>query len=197
MSNHNPSLSRSRRLASVISASDWRRAGCNHLESVVLEKLQTDKKNILLGDDVFPAGETFSGVIILIPRNNEAQLIWKSGGPVGHHELMLPHWENFATALVWRKEVKFLTAAFHLPPPVLVVILPSMQNMKQIYFMNSGLGSAGFCCLSSFLRQNSTLLLLSIVTEEIDADMAGLFSEALNNHPTLEHLGLANCGLDT
>merc|ERR1711971_459863 len=58
-------------------------------------------------------------------------------------------------------------------------------------------GSAGFRSLSSFLRQNSTLLELIMWGETIDVDMASSFSEALSSHPTLESLRLMNeCGLD-
>ena len=79
---------------------------------------------------------------------------------------------------------------------MLEVILPSMQNMTHVYFDHVGLGSAGLRCLSSFLRQNSSLLWLTIYEEEIDPDVAGVFSNALSHHPTLEELGLGNCGLD-
>ena len=84
---------------------------------------------------------------------------------------------------------------FQLSPAVLETILPSMQDMKMIHLTLSGLGSAGFGCLSSFLLQNSTLLELVIGAEEIDVGMARSFSKALSNRPALRMLVLDWCGL--
>ena len=112
---------------------------------------------------------------------------------------MLPHWNNFAKALAQQEgEVVRLIAIrdFQLPPLVLETILPSMSNMTSIGLGHCNLGPAGFCCLSSFLCNNSSLASLTITREEIDIDMASALSKALSNHSTLGALMLHVCGLN-
>ena len=180
---------RSRRLASSIPAADWQHAGYDAGDGAFLEQLQRDMTHLRPALDA-----TFSGMICL-----PAEIPWREW-PVRHHELLLPHWEKFAAALTRPREVEvreIFIGSDQLPPPVLETILPSMRNMTMITLLNSGLGSAGLRCLSSFLGRNSTLLKVAIYTDDIDLGAADSLSRAVSNHPTLDSLSLRDCGLDS
>ena len=72
------------------------------------------------------------------------------------HKLMLPHWENFASALDKRHNLEVIAfGGFQLPLSVLETVLPSMQPeicLKRHEPVGTWLGPSGFMYLSSFLQ---------------------------------------------
>ena len=172
---------RSSRHAAVIPAFQWRINGYSVRGANAMEKLQNDIKKYC------DEGDT-----------NNVEIELTSGGiKLPHHDVMLPHWKRFAIGMSGRNTVKDVRfCGVEIPVSVLdTLILPTFQSMNNLsslmlYVLN--LGNEGFLRLSSFLKKNTRIKQLEFFGDTLDdVSVATSFSDAVKNHPALEHFGFA------
>jgi len=186
MSNQAVLPRRSRRLATIIPASHWISIGYLEEEAQAMEKLQNDMKKYCDG-----GGET---TIRIEGSSADVRL--------RHHDMLLPHWQRLFKALHGRTSTNVNSIRIYkstLSKPVLDIMFPSLQsmNLTEICLFNVGLGNEGFQCLTSFTGKNTTLKKLVIGMDNLDdVTVATSLSDALKNHPTLDMLLCAACGLN-
>ena len=181
--NNNQPVRRSRRLATIIPASHWISIGYSQAQATAMEKLQNDIKEYC---------DSSGDVNVDLNGRND------NGDTLRHHDMMIPHWKKLATSLSGRTTVeKIELFNICLPPPVLDIAFPALQsNLNSLSLANVSLGSDGYRCLSTFLEENTSLKQLIVADDAIDMSVAIPFSDAVRDHPTLENLGLINCGIN-
>jgi len=176
---------RSRRLATIIPASHWISIGYSNEDAQAMEKLQNDIKAIC--DD--GGYET------------KIELKRRSGTDMpSHHDMMLPHWNKLAKGLGSRTSVEEVQImGISLPVSVLDIIFQTLQsmNLTKLSLGDNALGNEGFLRLTSFLKQNTSLIKLFLGRDTIDdMSIASSFSDALKIHPNLKgFLTFVGCGL--
>ena len=176
---------RSRRLGTIfIPASYWISMGYSEHDADLMVKLQTDMKKYSDGD--------YAEIKLCSMRYY--------GGVLPHHDLMLPHWKKLAKALEGRTSVEqqFLIQNNSLPVPVLDIVFPTLQtmNLETLTLFTTELGNDGFLRLSTFLRQNTSLVFLNLGGDTItDMSVANTFSDAIKNHSNLHMIMLLDCSL--
>lgn len=184
MSNQSALPRRSRRLATIIPASHWISIGYSEDHATAMEKLQQDMKKYCDGSD-----ET----TINIERSNP-------GVSLRHHDMMLPHWQKLFKALHGRTSLECIQISeVIMSKSVLDIMFPTIQSidLKTLTFYDVELGNDGFLKLSSFLKENTTLKTLAVGVDNLDdVSVATSLSNALKNHPTLDTLLCAACGLN-
>jgi hypothetical protein len=173
--NNNQPVRRSRRHATIIPASQWISIGYSQNDARRMEELQNDMKKYYDNSDEI---------------NIKLEGMPRGGVRLPHHEMMLLHWQKFANALRGRASVEeFLVQNNRLPVPVLDIVFPALQtmnNLAELTLFITELGNDGFLRLSSFLRDNTSLVYLFLGGDTItDMSVARAFSDAINNHPHL------------
>jgi len=179
-------LRRSRRLASIISASYWISIGYSENDAQAIEKLQNDMKKYCDGggdqtDIKLGGGYYIDDSMINIPNR-----------------YILPHWNKLAKALIGRTSMENVDLyGISIPISVLDIILPAFQsmNLNRLYLCNVGLDSDGLLRLSSFLEDNTSLKVLYLGGDTIDdISIASSLSYAIKSHPSLNTLVFSACG---
>jgi len=152
-----------------------------------LEKLQTDIKN-------YCKSNNDDTKIDLRGKIVEPSVI------LPYHDMLLPHWNKLFKALNGRTSIKAISLmGISLPTVVLDIMFSALKsiNLEEFATVSVGLGRDGFLKLSSFIRENTSLKNLTIGGDLIDdLSVATSISCAIENHPTLELLILAACGLN-
>ena len=117
-----------------------------------------------------------------------------------NHDMLVPHWRKLAKSLSAHATVEDLRIYnISMPQSVLDIMLPSLHTLnltKLSLYVN--LGYKGLLQLAAFLGMNSTISKLVLgwnTIDDHDLSIATALSGALKNHPTLESLGFAKCGL--
>lgn len=152
-----------------------------------MERLQNDMKKYCDGD----MGND-NTVIKLIPKDSQGD---DYSSTLPHHDLMIPHWKRLTKAFHHVTTVEIWNIC--LPRPVLETILPQFHHLKSLLLLDANLMNDELECVSSFLKENSSLERLIIqgnIIDEISA--ASSFSDSVSNHPKIEKLMLTMCGLD-
>ena len=187
-SSQNQPLRRSTRLATIIPASYWISIGYAEEFAQTMERFQLDMKN-LQGDA--------ENSVMLQPKDSDGNDIH---GIMPHHDLLLPHLEKFAIALSGRANIERVEiTGIAVLAPVLENIFAAMRSiqLKKLQLICIDLGDSGFLQLSSFLKDNSSLINLQLAGDEInDTGVASSLSDEITNHPSLQTLVLAKCGLN-
>ena len=118
-----------------------------------------------------------------------------------HHDMLLPHWQKFAKGLKGCTKVEDVNIyGVSLPRPVLDIILPTLQtlNLETLTIYKTGFGDEEYLGLSSFLKQNTTLVKLFLGGDVInDISVATELSGAIKNHPNIGLLSFTKCGLSS
>ncbi|KAL9186893.1 hypothetical protein ACHAXT_010613 [Thalassiosira profunda] len=156
-----PDLRRSRRLATIVPASDWIGMGYDAEAAAALEFLQLDIQALCEGGE----GDDARVINLRGRVSDDADESISTysrflGGPTPHSDLMIPHWERLAKTLALGDVENFVVASINLPRPVLDTILPALSmshNLSNLELMHTDMGSAGVLRLSSFLRNNTSL----------------------------------------
>ena len=180
---NNQPVRRSRRLATIIPASNWISIGYSEDDARRMETLQNDMKKYCEGD-----GETG---IELVGADDDEML--------PHHDMLLPHWQKFANELRGRNSVDSCNIfGISLPISVLDIILPSLQtmNLAELALIDVNLRSDEFLRLSSFLRDSTSINRFVIGGDAIDLSIATSLSDTIKDHPSLEGVGFYKCGLN-
>jgi len=179
---------RSKQSCHIIPASHWISIGYSEEDAWLMEKLQTDIKNYceINNDDT---------KIDLRGKIEEPGVI------LPYHDMLLPHWQKLFKALNGRtSSIKAMSLmGISLPTTVLDIMFSASKsiNLEEFATVSVGLGRDGFLKLSSFIRENTSLKNLTIGGDLIDdLSVASSISYAIENHPTLELLILAACGLN-
>jgi len=173
---------RSRRLATIIPASDWISIGYSEDDAPLMERLQNDIKKY--------CDEENETTIVL---NGSPSVILR------HHDMMLPHWQKLAKALHGRTSINSIRiAAISMPVSVLDIMLPtfqSMNNLVDLRFCAARLG--GYRKLLSFVKDNTSIQKFVLGMQELgNVTIANTLADAVNDHPSLEIIGLIQCGLN-
>ena len=177
---NNQPVRRSRRLATIIPASHWISIGYSEFDAQLMEKLQNDMKKCCDGSD-----DTIElkGCEPALP----------------HHDMMLPHWKRFADEVSGHSNVdSIFIFDIGMPVSVLDMILPKLQmmNLKTLQLLGVNMGNKGLLRLAAFLGDHSSLSDFALGWDTIDESVATPLSDAVKNHPTLDQIGFAKCGLD-
>ena len=175
---------RSMRLATILPASHWISIGYSQADANAIEKLQNDMKKYCDGlDETKIELDVFSG----------------SALPLQHHDMLLPHWKKLAKSLNGSTSINSIQImGISLPVSVLDIIFPALQsmNLTKLSLGSVALGSDGFLKLSSFIKQNTSLVKLFLGGDILDdMSVASSFSDALKNHPNVGLLAFDGCGL--
>ena len=180
---------RSRRLATIISASHWISIGYTEDDARLMEELQNNIKKYC--DESDDSIIKLSGRVTGILTRNDM---------LAHHDMMLPHWQKLFKALNDRRTtvdgVKLY--GIGLPRPLLNIMFPAFQslNLKDLMLCGTGLGNDGYMKLASFLLENTSLEHLSIGDDKLDdISVASALSDVMQNHPTLRRVLFDNAGL--
>ena len=173
---------RSRRLATIIPASDWVSIGYSQQEAHAMERLQNDMKKYCDEED-----ET---TIVLKGTFNDI---------LPHHDMLLPHWNRLAKALHGRTSINSIRiAAISMPVSVVDIMFPafqSMNNLVDLRFCAARLGD--YRKLLSFVKDNTRLQKFVLGMQELEnVSIANSLANAVNDHPSLEVIGLIQCGLN-
>lgn len=171
---------RSRRLATFIPVSHWVSLGYSLGDATAMVKLQRDMKKYCDGDDTC------------------LKLEGRPGSALPYHDMILPHWKKIAKSLIGRTNVEeFENYHISMPISVLDNMLPSLQsmNLTRLSLYKTGLGNDEFQRLSTYLKQNTSLIHLFLGGNNFDMSDANCISNALNNHPSIDSLILVQCGL--
>ena len=176
-------LRRSRRLASIIPASYWSSIGYTEDNALAMERLQENMKEYCDG-----GGET---TIRIYGRGEEV---------LPHHDMMLPHWKKLAKSLSGRTSINSIQiCSVSLPISVLDVMFSALHSVDitQLVLDGTDLGKVGLHRLISFLGDNKSLRYLGIGEDLLnDISIASSLSDSIQNHPSLERVGLSSCGLN-
>ena len=175
---------RSRRLATIIPASHWISMGYSQDDAQRMENLQQDMKTIC------------DGV-------NEIEIGLDGGGreALPHHDMLLPHWQKLAKGLKGRTKVEEIKIyGVSLPVSVLDIIFPTIHsmNLETLSIYKTGFGNEEYLGLSSFFKQNTSLVKLFLGGDAIDdISVASELSDAIKNHPNIGLLAFNKCGLSS
>ena len=115
-----------------------------------------------------------------------------------HHDMLLPHWQKFAKGLKGRTKVEEVKIyGVSLPVSVVDIIFPTIQlmNLETLSIYKTGFGDEEYFRLSSFLKQNTTLVKLFLGDMIDDISVASELSDAIKNHPNIGLLAFNKCGL--
>ena len=172
-------------LATIIPASHWMNIAFSHVDAYRLERLQNDIKKYCDNDN-----------------DDDTEIVLRGSDlglePLSHHDMLLPHWQRFATALNVKMEY-IRIRGISLPISVLDIILPSLQstcNLTKICLCDANLGNEGLLRVADFLKENSSLVSFALRETICELSLANVLSDALNSHPTLRNIRLTSCGLN-
>lgn len=184
MSNQAVLPRRSRRLATIIPASQWISIGYSNEDAQVMVRLQNDMKKYYDGSEV-------------------TKIEIRGRMPIGeilpHHDLMIPHWKKLFKAINGRtNSLRITIRGISLPGSVLDIIFPTLQttNLDHMLLLDVRLGNEGLLRLSSFLKTNTSIKNLCIGGERIrDLSIANSLSDAVKGHQSLDGIAIVKCGL--
>ena len=173
---------RSRRLATIIPASQWESMGYSIIHAQGMEKLQNDMKKYCDGNSDTQIDLIGKRLRFIVP----------------HHDMLIPHWQKLAIGLIGRKLVKVSIQGITLPTPVLDIMFPALHlvSLKKLFLIKARLGNEGLLRLTSFIKDNTSLKTLYIGGDSIDTSVANSLSDAVTDHPSLNVLFLVKCGLN-
>ena len=121
-----------------------------------------------------------------------------------HNQLLCSHWKAFSTALMnYNCDYHTLFAGFvsvRLDRSVLEILSPAfaVQKLTSLYFSGNDLGSSELLMISDIIAQIPTLEALAICRNRIGGqreEVVVKLSTAIRNHPHLQRLTLASCGI--